>query len=540
MTRKILSLVLLLGLLVPLPGASQSSSTIAPYSDSRAGAAEARIFMSAFQEIFRRHRNELSDSLLWANALDGLLASLNDPYAAVFTPEEVERFEEDNTGNYSGIGVQITELNDQITITKVFRQAPADLAGIQEGDVIVGVDSSDARAWTTEMASDSIRGREGSPITIEVQRLSFDRTLSFTMTRAQVHVPAVTGALIDDTKVAYMLLDRVTRGSAQEVDSVLEALEDAEGFVLDLRRNPGGFLDESLMISDAFLESGAKLASLKSRAAGREGTTEESWTAQSPSRMRGVPIVILVDEYTASAAEIVAGALQDQDRALVLGQRTFGKGVVQSVLDLPYGHKLRITTGSWHTPLGRMIHRDRDAEGRPLPEDLDTLPRVTTAGGRTLVAGGGIFPDLEIVDDTLRTVERELLEEAEELEIPLTQRIAEFSFQQAQRRKSSGDISADIPREEFLAFIERLRGEGLPGTLLDDPAVQSYLKWRTTVVLADRLANLGAAARTRMERDPTLAEAVRLLEAARTQQELYAAAQAAAEARPQASLPVAR
>ena len=525
MIRKLSVVLLALGLLLPASAASQNGgSTARIRGDSREGTVQAEIFMGAFQEIFRRHKDAYSDSTLWARALSGLLENLNDPYASVFTPSEVTQFDENNTGNYSGIGVQISQLNNRVTITKVFRRTPADEAGLLEGDIIVGVKEHDTQDWTTGMASDSIRGEAGTDVLVRIERSGFSRPLSFDLTRQTVHVPAVTGDIIGGTNLGYVVLDRVARGAAQEVDSVLRELSGMEGLVLDMRRNPGGFLDESLMLSDVFLGPGSKLASLQSRTVGQaRGSNEESWSARNRARIPEIPIVVLVDEYTASAAEIVTGALQDHDRALVIGQRTFGKGVVQSVLDLPHGHKLRITTGSWLTPLGRALHRDRDETGSPLPENLDTLPRVTTKAGRQLLAGGGIFPDIKIKDDSLRAREREFLEKVSEQQIPLSQRFAEFGFQEGQALKRSGQ-GPTLRAEAFAAFVEQLRGAGAPAEVLDDPLVQEYLRWRAEISVADRMDELGESIRARMPRDPVLGAAVQLLQGSRTQDDLYAAA----------------
>jgi carboxyl-terminal processing protease len=527
MTRKLLSLVVVVGVLFPASASPQSPGGIR--EDTPAGQQQAQIFISAFQEILSRHRGNFNDSTLWRNALDGLVESLNDPYATVFTPAEVQRFDEDNTGNYSGIGVQISQLNSRVTITKVFRDTPADRAGLLEGDVIIGVGDNDASAWTTQMASDSIRGDEGSSVRVAIERPGLSVPMKLSLTRAQVHVPAVTGDLVEGTRIGYIAMDRVARGSAQEVDSVLRVLNGAQSLILDLRRNPGGFLDESLMISDVFLRPGLKLASIKSRSmAGRSNgngdSGEESWTSRSAPRMPNAPIIVLVDEYTASAAEIVTGALQDHDRALVIGRRTFGKGIVQSVLDLPYGHKLRITTGSWHTPLGRSLQRDRDEGGEPAAENPDTFPRVRTTSGRELVAGGGIFPDIEIADDTLKTVERALFDRSAEKEIPIALRLQEFAFEEALRLRQTGASTPAVGEPTFNAFIAKLKGEGVPAELLDDPEVRSYLGWRARVLVADRMNALGSSVRARMDRDPVLTEALRLLQTARTQEDLYAAA----------------
>lgn len=530
MTRKSTILALLGALLLPFPGSAQQSAN-RPQARSQNGASvQAEVFRRALEEIAARHRDAYSDSVLWARALDGLIASLDDPYADVFTPSEVEAFDEENTGNYSGIGIQITQLNDRVTVTAVFRGTPADQAGILVGDVIVGVERQEAEGWTTQKVSEHVRGPEGSEVQISVQRDGTGSTIPFILTRAQVHVPAVTASMIGDD-LGYVAVERVARGSAQEVDSVLRTLPGARGLIIDLRRNPGGYLDESLMMADIFLEPGKKLASLRSRAVGRSsGTSDESWDARMAVRVPETPMVILVDEYTASAAEIVAGALQDYDRALVLGSRTFGKGVVQTVLDLPYDHKLRLTTGTWYTPLGRSLHRPRDGQGRPMSEDMDTFPRITTPGGRQLVAAGGIFPDLEIADDTLKLAERTLLQAAGEAEVPVGVRLQEFGFQEAQALREAGE-KPRLRQAAFDAFLEKLEAEGVPAAALGDPVAREYLAWRARFTIADRMEDVAAGIDVRMERDQVLREAVQLLNRAASQSDLLSTAQRRTEAR---------
>jgi carboxyl-terminal processing protease len=326
-------------------------------------------------------------------------------------------------------------------------------------------------------------------------------------------------------------MDRVARGAAQEMDSVLRQYRDASGIVVDLRRNPGGYLDEALMLADLFLEPGQRLASTRSRStSGDQDFQEESWSARMLPRLPETPMVILVDEYTASAAEILAGALQDYDRALIVGHRTFGKGVVQTVLQLPFGRRLRLTTGAWYTPLGRSLHRERDRTGRLTAEaPLDSLPTIESQAGRELVAAGGIFPDLTVPLDTLTVKEREFLQTAVEQQIPLPQRVAEFGFAQAQLLRNAG-LEPQLPADAFQSFLGELEAEGMPRELLDDPEVQGYLSWRSRISIADRMDRLGTSASFLLERDNVLAEAVRLLQEYRTQGELLtAAAQVQAE-----------
>jgi carboxyl-terminal processing protease len=499
---------------------------------------EADIFVGTLQALSRMHMNAPTDSALWEAALGGMIESLNDPYATVFTPVESEAWEEETTGNYSGIGLQITMLNEEITVTAVFRGTPANDMGLQVGDVIVGVDEHDATDWGTDMAADSIRGPVGTNVRVRIKREGFEEAIPFQITRAEVHVPAVSFGRLEGN-IGYAVLDRVARNAAQEMDSALAEMGNARGLIIDLRRNPGGFLDESLMLADLFLDPGSTLASTTQRLPGTLGsavvstadgvgaaeasrTTVESYEDRHPAKVPDLPVVVLVDRFTASGAEILAGALQDYDRALVLGERTFGKGLVQTVMRLPHGRRLRFTTGEWQTPLGRSLHRPRDMQMRPLEEDLDTFPRVTTASGRTMIDAGGVFPDLMVSDDTLTLAERELLEAAADKEINLALRVAEFAFGEARDLREAGR-KASLDPERFQAMVDALIAEGIPQEVIYGPGVLDYLSWRTRVTIAQRMEDVGREADFRMERDPVLTEAVRLLGSVTSQADLFRA-----------------
>lgn len=523
MIRKLPSLPLLLLLLAApaaqsqvLPG--QRSAQGRPAS----GAQEADVFIQAFQAIRNYALVSHGDSALWEKAIEGLIAGLDDPYAAVFTPAEVEEFEEETTGNYAGIGVQISELNQSVTITAVFRGTPAQQAGLQVGDVIVAVDDESAEGWSTLDTSRRIRGAPGTTVRVVVRREGISEPVSHRIERAQVHISSVSaGRIFGD--IGYIALDRVAESSAAEVDSALVLLRDTRGLILDLRQNPGGLLDESLQLADLFLDRGQKLAAVRGRVPGQPAPVEEGWTARTPARVRDRPIVILVDRFTASAAEILAGALQDHERAVVLGERTFGKGVVQTVLGLPAGRRIRLTTGEWFTPLGRGLHRPRDREGMPLPEDSLAMPTVRSASGRSLPAGGGIFPDLPLADDTLRTSERAFLTEAARAQFPLALRIQEVAFA-ASRAASAGAAPDRITDEGLRDFRRMLVEAGVAPELAEDPEVGEYLRWRLDLAIQQRLGNDGRAAEVRSLRDPVLSEAVRLLKEAGTPAELIQAA----------------
>ena len=516
---------LALALVLALPSAGQSQNDAGGRRSGRQGVAtaEAQEFLAAFQ-IIRDYSLEVhSDSTLWFRAVDGLIRELNDAYAQAFAPAEYDEFQENNTGSYAGIGVQITTLNEVITVTAVFRGTPAEESGLQVGDLIIAVNDESTEGWTTGDASDAIRGEVGTTVQLSIARQGLSAPLKPTVRRDSVHVEATEADLVGPN-VAYIGLDRVARGSADEVEAALSQFKDARGFILDLRGNPGGYLDESLDIADLFLPEGVRLASAESRVPGEAGRSlDESWTAETPDHIPGKPMIVLVNRFSASASEIIAGALQDHDRALVIGERTFGKGVFQNVFRLSETRHLRITTGEWFTPLGRSLHRPRTAQGNPFPEDPDPYPVVTTRAGRDLVAGGGVFPDLAIRNDTLTLFEREFISQTDNAGVPLNPRIEEFSFDQSQKLRAEGSDPVMDP-VAFEDFLTGLAEEGADRTLLDNSEVREYLEYLVGERIARRMDRLGRAMELRALRDPVLATALQLLGEVETQEELFAAA----------------
>ncbi len=505
----------------PGPARSSQADRLDPRIPEEANSAEARVFQATLRAIRDFALTSHADSVLWEKAIDGLIESLDDPYATVLTPDEVRAFQEESTGNYAGIGVQITELNQAVTITAVFRNTPADRAGLLVGDRIVGVDQDQADGWTVEDASRRIRGEPGSTVRVLVARDGIATPIPHEIRREQVHIPAVTSERIFDD-VGYILLDRVARNSAAEVDSVLKEMDGARGVILDLRRNPGGYLDESLALADLFLERGSVLVTTRSRSPGNgTAASEESAFARRAAQLPDVPLVVLVDRFSASASEIVAGALQDHDRALVIGERTFGKGSVQSVLPLPAGRLIRLTSGEWYTPQGRSLNRPRDREGRVI--ESDEVPEFTSRAGRTLLGGGGVFPDVEVANDTLSAREQALVTAMVEAEIPLMLRIQEAAFEVAQRVRQAGDADPVFPEDAYRSFRGALLQSGLAPDALD-AETEAYLRWRLEVAFFQRLDRTDRSLEVQSRRDPVLAKAVELLREASDQADLFARA----------------
>ncbi len=515
MLRSILSASVAVVLATPLAGQSTpppgGPDTLTFESD------EAALFLEVFRTVSRFHSSALGDSVLWERAIEGLLEQLDDPYATVFTPAEYDSFRETNTGDYAGIGVQISALGGRVTVTAVFRDTPAEGAGMMVGDRIVWVEGHDARDWTLDQARDSIRGKPGSVVQIRVARDGYRDAIPLSMVRDNVHVAAVQATLLEGG-VAHIAIERIARGVADELEEALRDFEGASALIMDLRRNPGGYLDESLRVADLFLAPGQGLAGAEARDFEGEVQKQE-WPAQSPARLPNTPIVILVDEYTASAAEIISGALQDHDRAVVIGQRTFGKGVIQTVYPLPAGRRISITTGSWHTPLGRSLHRLRHRDGTLKPDD-GAGQTVATLSGRELRSGGGIFPDLEVADEEYKPEEVALLNHANQVPVPLAVLIREYALELA-KDAIEADRFETLPSSAFDGLAQSLVDAGMDAEIVNDPVARAYLDWRTQARYLYRANATSLMLTVLAERDRVLAEGLRLARAARTPEELF-------------------
>ncbi len=479
------------------------------------------VFRSILPLISRNFVHPVGDSLLWELAIEGLLDRLGDPYAEVFTSEESGAFQERNTGDYAGIGVTIAPLNSRVTVTAVFKETPAERAGMIVGDRIVQVEGTDARDWTVDQARDAIRGPVGSVVRLRVSRDGFGDPIHMEIVRDSVHVTAVTFAMLDGG-VGFIGIDRIAQGVSGELADALRELRDARALILDLRGNPGGYWGESLRIADIFVDAGEVIASEESRDGSGLGALEREIRAWTPARAPGVPIVVLVDRFTASASEIITGALQDHDRALVVGERSFGKGSMQRVFELPGGRALKLTIGSWFTPLGRSLTRARTRAGDLAPEGLE-LETVTTKGGRHLRSGGGIFPDVEVARDTFRTEESAFLNHAFDARVPLSALIEEHVFRMA-TSAPAGRHAPDPRSEDFDALADALIEAGMEEDAVRNPVARDYLNWRASVRYLLRADARGRALELQAMRVAALSEALRLARTTATPEELFQAA----------------
>ena len=380
---------------------------------------DAELFQDVLSQVQATFVDSLGEDALFRKATDGMLEQLGDPYTVLLTGEDLQDLTEATTGNYAGLGIQIDVRDGWITVVAPLPDSPAERLGLQTGDQIIEVDGVSTEGWSTDRALNTLRGAPGSLVKIVIRRPGQADLLPFEIRRAEIHVRSVQPGTLFDGGVGYVALNPVSETSGRELAAEIQALggKGMKSLVLDLRGNPGGLLEQGVEVTDLFLDPGQEVVATRGRTRG----STRAFADRRPQQWPDLPIVVLVDEGSASAAEIIAGALQDHDRAVVIGTPTFGKGSVQTLFPLREGAMLKVTTARWYTPSGRSIQRDaanteeqvdqvlRDATGvvdSAAAADTVGRPEYTTDGGRTVRGGGGIVPDLIVRKDTLTGDER--------------------------------------------------------------------------------------------------------------------------------------
>ncbi len=498
------------------------------WSESAAVYAKAQRLDDIIARVSDFYVDSLDEAALYDLAIDGMLRGLGDPYTGFLRADDLADLRETTRGDYGGLGVRIEITNGWITVVTPLSGSPAEEAGMQPGDRIIEVAGESTRGWTADRAVAVLRGEPGTTIDIVVARAGMRGPLRFTIPRAEVHVTSVRHADFVAPEIAYVQLETVSGQSASEVETEVNRLRaaGARALVLDLRYNPGGLLDQGVAVTDLFLEAGLPVVSTQ----GRMRATSVTFDADLPERWAGMPLVVLVNEYSASAAEIIAGALQDHDRALVLGTTTFGKGLVQTIFQVSGTEALRLTTSRWYTPSGRSIHRDRrDATASDVPPVEPggaTLvnPEFRTSSGRLIVGGGGIHPDVEVRADTLTTGARTFYRALGTDVQAFRDAIDAYALELKEGGLPAEPQSFEVTPAMRSALLRRVRDEGaaMPA------AVWNGARPVIDVALRQRVLRYGFGRATerqfQLADDPVVQAAIALLERVATQEQLFTAA----------------
>jgi len=358
-----------------------------------------KTFTAALSAIQANYADKVESDRLVYGAINGMLQTL-DPHSSFMDPKSYAQMRERQEGRYYGLGLTIVAVDGDITVVRVFEGSPAYGKGIRRGDVIARIENDDAKGWTSDQAVRRLKGPKGTYVSIGVRRKGLDDLIPMDVMRDEITIPAVTAHFMIDPQTGYVRIDDFAEHTEQELTASLEEMQKKgmKRLVLDLRNNPGGQLDQAIRMVNTFVPRGSMIVYTD----GRVPNSDQEYRATENGEFLTIPMIVMVNRNSASASEIVTGALQDYDRALVVGETTFGKALVQSVYRVSQGAGLALTTARYFTPSGCMIQRPWDgsfdeyltytlrdqSERQHTPEQLKY-----TAGGRKVYSGGGIEPD---------------------------------------------------------------------------------------------------------------------------------------------------
>jgi carboxyl-terminal processing protease len=359
-----------------------------------------KVFTAALGAVEANYLGKVESDRLVYGAIMGMLQTL-DPHSSFMDPRAYAQMRERQEGRYYGLGISIQVIDGEITVFSLFEGSPAYQKGLRRGDVIAKIEGEDTKGWVSDQAVRKLRGPKGTPVAISIKRAGYDKLIDLQVIRDEIHIPTVRAAFMIDPSTGYIQLSDFGENTDQELGKALKELTDKgmRRLVFDLRSNPGGALDQAIRVTNRFLPRGDLIVYTR----GRVANSDQDYRAAQQSDYLGLPMITLVNRNSASASEIVSGALQDHDRSLIVGETTFGKALVQSVYRVSEGAGVAVTTARYYTPSGRLIQRpwdgsfdeyltytlrEQDANKAHKPEELKF-----TDGGRRVYSGGGIEPD---------------------------------------------------------------------------------------------------------------------------------------------------
>lgn len=393
--KSIIAVVILCGTMI-LPARAQNDFEIAKNVD---------IFISILRELNAKYADEISPGELTNTAIDAMLESL-DPYTIYYTENEIEDVKMITSGQYGGIGALIQQYGkDKVAISEIYEDCPAQKSGVLAGDIITKVDGKSTAGKNSTDISSAMRGQPGTTVTLEVFRPSKNKTLNFSITREEITLPNIPYYGMLDESVGYIKLDQFTDKAGKEVKDAFTDLkgQGMSALILDLRNNGGGLLQEAVKIMNIFVEQGNVIVYTKGK------IEDQNHIFRTPAHAldKEIPVVVLVNEHSASASEIVAGAFQDLDRGVIVGKKSYGKGLVQNIVPLSFNSSMKLTVSKYYIPSGRCVQKieyfSKDStKSHVIPDSLAVA--FKTQNGRTVYDKGGIEPDVSTPADYISSV----------------------------------------------------------------------------------------------------------------------------------------
>jgi carboxyl-terminal processing protease len=460
-------------------------------------------------------------------SIQGMLWTL-DPHSSFFNPKELQKLYEDQSSRFYGIGVSILQHRDGVYVQSVVPETPAEKAGLRYGDRFLEVDGEDARKWTSGEVSNKVRGGRGTPVNIKIERAGSDKPVDFQIVRDGVPYPSIRDYFMLKSDTGYVgLTGGFQETTADELDQAIADLkkQGMKQLVLDLRGNPGGLLPQAIEVSSRFIQRGQVIVSVK----GRTRFMEAKEYRATSDKTEDLPLVVLINGGTASASEIVAGAIQDYGRGLIIGSTSFGKGLVQKVFNLPMGTGLTLTMQRYYTPYGRSLQRDYSNgsiyeyyshstgaptdSATPKPEETPAASAIETAGGRMFYGGRGVEPDLKVSGQVFNPLRTRIADEAFFfVRQAVAGKIAGLEHLQIDKQRAGHVLQPsdyeinDKMFEAFREFIGKDKESGLAPENLDKQIEFTKTRLRDEFVTAAYSTELGQ--QVLLEQDPQVLKAI--------------------------------
>jgi carboxyl-terminal processing protease len=495
-------------------------------------------FIQVLTKVRDHYVEPVTTDKLMDSAIRGMLRTL-DPYSQYLDRDEAERLETTTHGSFGGIGISIGIRDGWVTVISPIEGTPAWRAGIQGGDRIIKIDGVSTEGLSLDDAMKKMRGDKGTKVELSIFREGRDKPVDFAITRDIIQIKSVPYSGMLSNGVGYIRLSNFSERSREEIDGAIDKIEkhNPRGLILDLRYNPGGLLSQAVEVSEEFTPRGKKIVYTR----GRDATQNRDFYSSATDPHTRYPLIILVNQWTASASEIVSGAVQDLDLGVVVGRGTFGKGLVQTVIPLTRsvrGPKLKLTTAKYYTPSGRCIQKEEQLKDGALADDTDDedepanarpdsarakkpLPEYKTEMGRTVYGGGGIVPDIELDEVKIPRI----LEDLESKQL-----FFKYAVKYATKHKEAPAQYTVTPamKDEFLGLLRSEKFEYNPDTLA---AAQRWVDTGIRRELARRYGGDEEAYRVALEDDEQVRQAAGLFDRAATLPKLLALANEMSKAR---------
>ncbi|PKP04471.1 MAG: peptidase S41 [Bacteroidetes bacterium HGW-Bacteroidetes-6] len=369
------------------------------------------IFATLYRELNQNYVDEVQPGELMKTAIDEMLKSL-DPYTVYISEADIEDFRFMTTGQYGGIGSLIQQQGNYIVITEPYEGFPAQTSGLKAGDILIEVNGKSVVGKTVSEVSDLLKGQPGSMVELVIKRPATEKNLNINIERKEIKVSDIPWSGMVDPKVGYIKLNSFTMNSGNEVKNAFDKLKSGspnmEGIILDLRNNGGGLLSEAVNIANIFVDKGTTVVLTK----GKLSDSNKTYKTLNNAVDKNIRLVVLINGYSASASEIVAGFIQDVDRGVIIGEKSYGKGLVQNVIPLTYNTSLKVTVAKYYIPSGRCIQAidySKKINGKAVHYSDSTKQSFKTKNGRIVYDAGGILPDIKVVSDSLSDITISLL-----------------------------------------------------------------------------------------------------------------------------------